>query len=112
VKLSRAQQKAMGVPVPTKPRKSWGGKGVAKKVAYVGNQIFDAACVAHGLPVPVHEYEFWPGRKWRFDYCWPEHELAVEQDGGASRASPVPRAGSGQAAATTEGPGGSRTWRS
>ena len=28
------------------------------------------------------EYKFHPVRKWRFDFCWPEHDLAVEIDGG------------------------------
>ncbi len=39
-------------------------------------------CEANGLPLPVPEYEFHPGRRWRFDYCWPQHIVAVEIDGG------------------------------
>lgn len=34
------------------------------------------------LPEPSHEYKFHPTRKWRFDYAWPEHKLALEVDGG------------------------------
>jgi len=28
------------------------------------------------------EYRFHPTRKWRFDYAWPSHRVAVEIDGG------------------------------
>lgn len=37
---------------------------------------------ARGLPEPVFEYAFATGRKWRFDYCWPEKMVALELDGG------------------------------
>lgn len=30
----------------------------------------------------VREHRFHPVRKWRFDYCLPEHKIAVEIDGG------------------------------
>lgn len=34
-------------------------------------------------PKPARvEYKFHPTRKWRFDWAWPEHKIAVEQDGG------------------------------
>ena len=39
-------------------------------------------CRAAGLPEPVPEYRFHPHRKWRFDYAWPLHRLALEVDGG------------------------------
>jgi very-short-patch-repair endonuclease len=37
-----------------------------------------------GLPEPVRQYPFAKaiGRRWRFDFCWPERRLAVEVDGG------------------------------
>jgi very-short-patch-repair endonuclease len=35
-----------------------------------------------GLPLPKREYEFCPGRKWRFDFAWIEQKLAVEVEGG------------------------------
>ena len=28
------------------------------------------------------EYKFHPTRKWRFDYAWPEHSVALEIEGG------------------------------
>ena len=39
-------------------------------------------CRAHRLPEPVPEYQFHPTRKWRFDYAWPLHMLALEVEGG------------------------------
>ena len=35
-----------------------------------------------GLPAPQREFKFHPTRKWRFDFCWPEHMLAAEVEGG------------------------------
>ena len=33
-------------------------------------------------PTPEREYLFCPGRRWRFDFCWPEFMVAVEVEGG------------------------------
>jgi len=33
-------------------------------------------------PFPEPEYRFHPTRKWRFDWAFPEHRVAVEVDGG------------------------------
>jgi hypothetical protein len=38
--------------------------------------------LAKDMPKPVVECEFFEGRGWRFDFCWPEAKLAVEMDGG------------------------------
>ena len=35
------------------------------------------------LPEPATEYRFWPERRWRFDFAFPEVKLAVEVEGGA-----------------------------
>lgn len=35
-----------------------------------------------GLPLPIPEYRFHPTRKWRFDFSWPDHLVALEVDGG------------------------------
>lgn len=43
---------------------------------------FEAACVAMGLHEPVPEFCFSPSRKWRFDWAWPEHMIALEIEGG------------------------------
>lgn len=34
------------------------------------------------LPLPERELRFHPPRKWRMDFAWPDHMLAVEVDGG------------------------------
>lgn len=36
----------------------------------------------NGLPEPEREYQFHPRRKWRFDFAWPEHRVALEVEGG------------------------------
>ena len=35
-----------------------------------------------GLPAPVREHRFDPVRRWRFDYAWIEHKVALEVEGG------------------------------
>lgn len=44
--------------------------------------VFVALCVQEGLPAPLREFAFHPGRRWRFDYAWPGARIAVEQEGG------------------------------
>lgn len=34
-----------------------------------------------GLPKPEREYRFHVKRRWRFDFAWPAHKLAVEIEG-------------------------------
>jgi len=36
-----------------------------------------------GVPAYQREHRFHPTRRWRFDFAWPEHKLAVEVEGGA-----------------------------
>lgn len=35
-----------------------------------------------GLPTPQPEHRFHESRRWRFDYAWPEHRVALEVEGG------------------------------
>ena len=35
-----------------------------------------------GLPIPQPEYRFHPVRRWRFDFAFPEHKIALEVEGG------------------------------
>lgn len=35
-----------------------------------------------GLPAPETEYKFHDERKWRFDYAYPTHKVALEVEGG------------------------------
>ena len=46
---------------------------------------FPLWCKAYGLPIPEGEYHFLKNRKWRFDWCWPSHGIAVEINGGIFR---------------------------
>ena len=34
------------------------------------------------LPAPTPEYKFHPTRRWRIDWSWPDHRLALEVEGG------------------------------
>jgi len=34
------------------------------------------------LPEPFFEVQFHPGRKWRWDLCWPDYMVALEVQGG------------------------------
>jgi len=36
----------------------------------------------YGIPEPIEEFKFWPGRRFRFDYAWPDRKIAVEIEGG------------------------------
>lgn len=38
-------------------------------------------CRALGLPEPVAEFRFHPVREWMFDAAWPDHRIALEQEG-------------------------------
>ena len=42
----------------------------------------NALCKAMGVPRPVPELVFAKPRKWRFDFSWPAHKLALEVEGG------------------------------
>lgn len=44
--------------------------------------LFQSICKASGLPVPVPEFQFCAGRKWRFDWAWEEDWVALEIEGG------------------------------
>ena len=46
-----------------------------------GEELFAQHCMAYKL-TPVREYEFCPGRKWRFDFAFVPKRLAVEVEGG------------------------------
>lgn len=46
-------------------------------------EIFDGQLRLYGVQIPPHtrEHKFHPTRKWKFDFAWPEHKVAVEVDG-------------------------------
>ena len=39
-------------------------------------------CMEYGWGEPETEYQFAKPRRWRFDYAWPAHKLALEIEGG------------------------------
>jgi hypothetical protein len=51
------------------------------KRAPVAAVPFDRVCAAYGLPVPTPEFRFCE-RRWRVDYAWVEHRVALEVEGG------------------------------
>lgn len=55
-----------------------GKTGQAERV--VGDLLF--ALQVQGAPAPVREHRFQPGRRWRFDFAWPEVKVYVEIEGG------------------------------
>ncbi len=78
MKLTHKQAKAFGLNPPRgKKQKSLAERGqkAAKEC------LFDDLCVAHDLPLPVHEYQFALPRKWAFDYLF-DGWLALEVQGG------------------------------
>jgi very-short-patch-repair endonuclease len=46
-----------------------------------GEEAFALHCRAEKIVV-MREYEFFPGRKWRFDFALLDHKIAVEIEGG------------------------------
>ncbi len=50
-----------------------------------GECAFEMHCRAYLSDIqamPAREVEFCEGRKWRWDFCWPDRMVAVEIDGG------------------------------
>lgn len=44
--------------------------------------FLEAQISALKLPAPSLEFRFHPTRRWRFDFAWPDHKLALEIEGG------------------------------
>lgn len=44
--------------------------------------IQKAFFTSHKLPEFVPEFRFAPPRRWRFDFAWPQHKIALEVEGG------------------------------
>jgi hypothetical protein len=54
---------------------------VIPKALSLGECTFALHCKAHGF-TPVREYRFCEGRKWAFDFAFPESMVAIEIEGG------------------------------
>lgn len=80
----RRAARAAGLPVPgDAPQAAKNADGPRKAAGGMeGAPAFVMGCLARGLPFPIAEYQFYPGRKWRFDWAWPDHGLAIEIEGG------------------------------
>ena len=57
-------------------------KRAANTYRYSPQETFLLLCKAHGIPTPTPEFRFSATRRWRFDYCWKDLRIAVEQNGG------------------------------
>lgn len=80
MRLSRARAKSLGIPLPKAKRSR--KRGPKQPSSDQGrDKLFDQLCAKWGLPIPVHEYQFHPERKWRFDYLF-DGWLALEVEGG------------------------------
>lgn len=44
--------------------------------------VWPLSFAAKRIPVGVREFKFDPGRRWRFDFAWPDLRLALEVEGG------------------------------
>lgn len=53
-----------------------------RKTKLEGEPVFFALLKGLSLPMPESEFRFAPPRRWRFDYAWPEHRVALEVEGG------------------------------
>jgi len=45
-------------------------------------ELFAQQIALAGLPEPTREYRFAADRRFRFDFAWPEHKIALEIQGG------------------------------
>lgn len=50
--------------------------------AFIETVVSEGSRTGVDIPHPEREYKFAPGRKWRFDFAWPEQKVAVEIEGG------------------------------
>lgn len=81
-KASKKSVRATKVVAATKVIPAIKGKSTAKLAMERAQKDLIAKLATHGLPEPQYEYKFHPVRKWRFDLCWIDAQLAVEINGG------------------------------
>lgn len=63
-------------------QKKLGVKPAPKSTEKTNAKIFLMFCESFGLTKPKQEYQFMRTRKFRFDFVWTDHKLAVEIEGG------------------------------
>ena len=69
-------------PFPTPPAVARKAKAKGKNRAKYNTDVVKAYFVECGIPAPFDEYFFHPVRKFRFDFAWPQHRVALECNGG------------------------------
>lgn len=57
------------------------GVGAPLMALSAGEELLALMVDAYDVPEPVRELQFHAARKWRFDFAWPDHMLAVEIEG-------------------------------
>lgn len=67
---------------PALKRKVTPDAEIRREKARMAREAFFAALDRAGIRRPVHEFAFLDGRRFRFDYAWPESFVALEVDGG------------------------------
>lgn len=48
----------------------------------MNQKMLDQQWNVYGIESPIPEWRFHPVRRWRLDYFWPKHKVAVEINGG------------------------------
>lgn len=66
----------------TRKRSEAGREGTRDAASSAPLYALVSMCRAAGLPEPIPEYRFHQLRRWRFDFAWPLHMVAVEVEGG------------------------------
>lgn len=78
--LAQANAQASGIPVIRRKKRT------ANPMANMGEFLFTHQCaedpVVHQKPLVQYFFARELDRKWRFDFAWPDHKIAVEIDGG------------------------------
>jgi len=105
IRLSKEQFKAIGNSLSRTARKASGRPAARRRAVPMTQESIKHVCAANGLPKPIFEHPFapWEGgaegcghphqayvcglcgasrRRWRFDWCFPEIDLAIEIQGG------------------------------
>lgn len=81
-KLSRGSSRIQ----TTTPAQDHAGGSTAKSKAAANREKLEGPMLqqmtALGLPEPEREYVFARPRRWRFDFAWPAHMVALEVEGG------------------------------
>lgn len=84
LRVSNKEARKLGLQLPGSTRKPTGRrllKAAVEQRQDAKEAVFLAACEAHGLPEPVSEYQFCPGRKFRADWLF-DGWLILEIQGG------------------------------